>query len=285
MEASKKLAVGAIGFVVVLGAIFLLMQGGDEDPAPDGDADPGASAGTHDCQTGGFGQEQGEWGGVACHQASGAETFTDTFPCETPDQSAVAGSLQNATAGSLTVNVEDSAGAVVFEDTYEAGTHPVGDFVGQGEAGEWTVTVELSDDWESQEFGIGAGCESGGGGSGGPSSGSEACQTSSDVETAGMSFGQIRCTDKQGEDTLEATFQCADPSQGSVNWDADMDAGEVTLTVLDADGQATVEETFSGDDQGGAPLGSGATGEWTVRTELSSDFQGSFYTQAGCQAG
>lgn len=154
MPEGNKLAAGVVVAVVVIAAAFFLLQGDDGDAPDTGDA----SAGTHDCQTDSPPQQQGTWGGVNCQQASGAGTFTDTFTCEVPGESAVAGSLQEATAGTLHLTAEDAAGETVFEDTYTAGTHPVGDFVGEGEAGEWTVTVQLSEDWSSQAFGIGVGC-------------------------------------------------------------------------------------------------------------------------------
>lgn len=288
LPSTKNFVGGAVGVVLVLAVAFFLLGGsGDEAGTPSADA--GETSTTHDCQTGGFEQAEGEWGGVACETASGAASFTDTFTCQAPDQSAVGGTLQNATAGTLDMTVEDASGTAVFDDTFQAGAHPVSEFVGQGEAGEWTISVSLSEDWSSEDFGVGAGCQSqsGSGGSGddgGSGDGSQDCQTNSDIQNGPLSMAQIRCTDQQGEGTSEATFQCENPSQGNVQWDPDMDAGNVTVTILDADAKTTVEETFNGTDRGGASLGSGATGEWTMRTERGTDFQGSFYVQATCQA-
>lgn len=279
MDTWKRIAVGAVGAVVVLGAIFLFMGGGNGEEPAAGSGDGEAATSDHDCETGAFEQEQGAWGGVGCQDAEGAATFTDTFDCQTPSDSAVGGSLANATAGTLALSVEDAAGTIVFEDTYNAGAHPVGDFVGEGEAGTWTVTVELSEDWSSTDFGIGAGCFNDGGGGG---SGTEGCQANSDIESGGYSSASISCQDAQGENSLEATFQCADPQQGGANWDADVQAGEVAITVEDADGQAVVEETLQGGEQSFAGFGDGATGEWTLTAELSSGFEGSFSVQAQC---
>lgn len=281
MDRSKRIAVGVVGALVVLGAAFFLMQG--DGSGPEGDSAE-TQTGDNDCETGAPGQQPGEWGGVICQQASGAASFTDTFPCQTPDQSAVAGSLANATAGTLGVTVEDATGTVVFEDTYNAGAHPVGEFVGEGEAGEWTVTVELSDDWTSDEFGMGAGCQNGSDGGDGGSGGS-ACQTTSDQEVQGRSIGQISCMDHQGEASPTATFDCPTPDEGSANWDADIQAGQAQIRIEDADGQAIVDETLEGEESNFASLQGGSPGGWTITAELTSDFEGSFNLQGQCPTG
>lgn len=279
MDRSKQVAVGIVGAVVVLAAVFFLMQGDGSAP---GDDSVGAQSGDNNCQSDGFPGQPGDWAGVVCQKASGAATFTDTWPCEKPSESAVGGSLQNATAGTLTATVEDATGSTVFEDTFQAGAHPVGAPIGQGEAGEWTLTVELSEDWESNEFGIGASCGRADG-SGGSTSSSSACQTVSDQQMSGQSRGQISCRDQQGEESLQATFQCDVPEEGAANWDADIQAGQADIKIVDADGQAVVDETLENDESKAfVPFEGAAAGEFTMTAELTSDFEGSFNFSGQC---
>lgn len=242
--------------------------------------DGGLGSDVDTCEQGVEAEQPGEWGGIRCQEASGSATLTDTFDCEAPEESAVGGSLAAAEEGSLQLTVEDSAGQTVFQETYSAGAHPVGDFIGEGEAGEWTVTVELSDDWASGQFGIGAGCmhegEDG-------ETEARACQTNSDVQMAGQRAAQVFCEDWEGERSLEAWWRCDVPSRGNVHWDArDMDAGEVRILVQDAEGTTVAEATFGPDDGGSQQLDEGTPGEWTLQAELSSDFAGTFQAGTAC---
>lgn len=262
----------------MMGAVFVLLfaTAGLAGCADDG----GLGSNVESCEQGVEMEQPGEWGGIRCQEASGPATLTDTFDCEASEESAVGGSLAAAQEGSLQMTVEDAGGQVVFQEEYSAGAHPVGDFIGEGEAGEWTITVEFSDDWESGQFGIGAGCmyqgEDG-------QTEARACQTNDDISVQDRRSAQIFCEDWEGERTLEAWWRCDVPEQGFLNWgSSEMESGQVHLVVQDAGGDTVTEVTFGPEEGGSESFEGGTAGEWTIVAELSADFSGSFQTGASC---
>lgn len=130
-----------------------------------------------------------------------------------------------------------------------------------------------------------AGCldggEDGSDGSSEVGSGSQGCQIGT-VTAQGSSTSRFSCQDVEGEDTLEDTFPCEVPDEGSLDWDADIQTGEVEILVEHADSQKVVEVTLQGSEQSTLSFGDHPAGEWTMTAELSSDFAGSFIISSEC---
>lgn len=123
-----------------------------------GCADGGSEQEVETCQTGEATGQPEYFGGVICGEdTTGPDTLSDAFPCDAPEDSRVDGSTGQATAGTVDVVVEDAAGTTVFEETFPAGTSRTNGTIGEGQAGEWTFHVSLSEDW-SGPFAIGADC-------------------------------------------------------------------------------------------------------------------------------
>lgn len=123
-----------------------------------GCADGGSEQEVKTCQTGEATGQPDSFGGVICGEdTTGPDTLSDAFPCDAPEDSEVGGSLGEATAGTVDVVVEDADGTTVFEETFQAGNSQAVGTIGEGQAGEWTLHVSLSEDW-SGPLSMGAHC-------------------------------------------------------------------------------------------------------------------------------
>lgn len=155
---------------VLLAAALVLVAGcagpEDESESTDGTDDAASEA----CRTA-SGAGQNESGAqMLCQDASGAGTAAESFDCSVPERSAVRVAT-NMTAGSVTITLTGASGQTLFERAYdETGRTNDSAVIGEGEAGEWTLTGERSASFKGSFAAQAACAQEGSGGPGGGSS-------------------------------------------------------------------------------------------------------------------
>lgn len=244
--------------------------GGDEDPQTEDDT----SQTPEGCNTD-SGESNGQsFGTVVCEEETGAGTASVGFDCPTPSQSQVRIGA-NLTAGSVTVTVQDAADAVVFETTLE-GRDQNQSLIGEGEAGNWTITGETDADYEGT-YGGQVACPTGEGG--------DETQTGCNAQTGqqqGQDVARIVCRGVEGADKTEQAFRCSTPSEASVNVQTQMSSGSVTVRLVDDNGSTVYEEQFSGETQEQVDVTGEAAGQWTLSGTRDADYAGDYGVQVSC---
>jgi hypothetical protein len=110
------------------------------------------------------------------------------------------------------------------------------------------------------------------------------CQATSTTGKTGNTGAQLQCRGVSGADAQRETFPCRTPSDSGVRLGTDLAAGNLTVTVRDADNITVFEQTF---DQASnrsyeIPINEGTAGIWYVEAERDAAFEGSFGLQVVC---
>lgn len=237
--------------------------------------DDGAAQTPEACETDTGAQGGQSYGTVACEEASGTGTTTATFDCPTPSQSQVrVGS--NMTAGSATVTVEDASQEVVYETTLE-GREQNQTVIGEGEAGEWRITGETTDDYEGTYAGQVL-CPTEEGANQEPQTG---CNSQAG-QRQGHDVARIVCRGVEGSDTTQQAFPCSTPGEAKIGVQTQLSSGSVTVRLTQADGSTIYEETFSGENREQVNLTGQAAGEWQLSGTRDQAYAGDYVAQATC---